>query len=279
MDLLQPRSVVDFGCGLGEWAQQFKTLGAVDVIGVDGVHVNQDDLAVSADEFIRADLTLPIDLGRRFDLAVSLEVAEHLPESSADQFVSTLAHHASAVLFSAAIPYQGGEHHVNEQWPDYWATRFASCGYKAFDVLRQQVWNNSRVEWWYAQNVMIYATGDSLDPLLEHGHTALTPSEVLSLVHPQNYERQFWTQRVLSMCLDLIKVVPAGARLLLVDDDADRRLHQLLRELRSAPTRRAIPGRLLAAAQQLLELARQQGRYEQDRDRGCLTAARHEGGG
>jgi SAM-dependent methyltransferase len=219
MDLLRPRSVVDFGCGLGEWAQQFRTLGAVEVIGIDGIHINVDDLAISADEFVPADLTLPINLGRRFDLAVSLEVAEHLPESTADQFIATLTRHAPAILFSAAIPHQGGEHHVNEQWPDYWANCFASYGFKAFDVLRHRVWNNSRVEWWYAQNIMIFATADSLDRLLEDGHFSIAPTEILPLVHPQNYTRQLWTQRVLSACLDLAKVVPAGSRLLVADDD------------------------------------------------------------
>jgi SAM-dependent methyltransferase len=219
MDLLQPKSVVDFGCGLGEWAQLFKTLGAVDVIGVDGVHVNVDDLAISAVEFVPADLTLPIDLGRQFDLAVSLEVAEHLPENAAGQFVATLTRHAPVILFSAAIPNQGGEHHINEQWPNYWAAYFASHGFKAFDVLRHRVWKNSRVEWWYAQNIMIYATADPLDRLIEDGHSAIEPTEILPLVHPQNYARQLWTQKVLSACLDLTKVVPVGSRLLLVDDD------------------------------------------------------------
>jgi SAM-dependent methyltransferase len=219
MRLLQPKTVVDFGCGMGEWASAFESCGVTDVVGVDGPHVDVKDLAISVEDSVAADLTLPIDLGRRFDLAISLEVAEHLPESTVDQFVATLTRHAPAILFSAAIPNQGGEHHVNEQWPNYWASYFASYGFKAFDVLRHRVWNDPNVEWWYAQNILIFASGDLLNRLVEKGHTAVAPSEVLPLVHPKNYARQLWKQRALFACLDLTRVVPAGSRVLFVDDN------------------------------------------------------------
>jgi 2-polyprenyl-3-methyl-5-hydroxy-6-metoxy-1,4-benzoquinol methylase len=65
-------------------------------------------------------LIQPLDLEKEFDLVVSLEVAEHLPASAADQFVNTLVKHGKKILFSAAIPGQGGQDHLNEQWPDYW---------------------------------------------------------------------------------------------------------------------------------------------------------------
>jgi SAM-dependent methyltransferase len=113
------RSVVDFGCGSGVWLAAWQRLVVDDVIGVDGEQA-RSSLKISAERFLAADLRKPIRLGRRFDLAQSLEVAEHLPPQSASVFVETLTTHAPLILFSAAVPGQGGEHHVNEQPPEYW---------------------------------------------------------------------------------------------------------------------------------------------------------------
>lgn len=219
ISLLQPDSVVDVGCGLGAWAAAFKQYGVAKVMGVDGPYMNPETLAISADEFFPADLSQPLDLGCRFDLAICLEVAEHLPEAASDQIIATLTQLAPVVLFSAAIPHQGGEDHINEQWPAYWASRFAKHDFKAVDAFRRQIWNEPKVEWWYAQNMLIFATGDALRKLLERGYSVSEPSEVLPLVHPGNYLHQAWCNRVLAMCVDLASVVPAGAWIIFVDDN------------------------------------------------------------
>src|SRR5438874_4807793 len=126
MQRVSPRSVVDFGCGLGIWLEKFVLHGVEDYVGVDGPWVPQDDLHFRQDHFVAARLDRPLRLGRRFDLAVALEVAEHLPDHRGSTFVRTIVEHAPCVLFSAAVPQQGGTDHVNEQWPDYWAELFAS---------------------------------------------------------------------------------------------------------------------------------------------------------
>src|SRR6266852_8889948 len=101
------RSVVDFGCGQGAWLSVWRSAG-VSVVGVDGPYVDPSQLLIDATAFHAADLAEPIDLGRRFDLVQSLEVAEHLSASRARRFVDTLTAHGSCVLFSAAVPGQGG---------------------------------------------------------------------------------------------------------------------------------------------------------------------------
>jgi hypothetical protein len=136
MELLSPGSVVDIGAGTGAWLAAFSAAGVQDIQGVEGGRPTGQQLLVPAECVRWHDLEQPLDLGRRFDMAVSLEVAEHLPAGQADQFVAMLTQHADAVLFSAAIPNQGGNHHINEQWPTYWATRFAEHGFGCFDVLR-----------------------------------------------------------------------------------------------------------------------------------------------
>ena len=150
-------SLLDVGAGHGAWAAAWLEAGVRDVIAIDGDYVTRDRLAVPADRFIAQDLTIPFTLGRKFDLVQSLEVAEHLPEHLADQFVGSLVGHGDVVLFSAAVPHQGGEHHVNEQPPEYWRQRFAHRGYAAYDWLRPKLRHERKVERWYRFNSVIYA--------------------------------------------------------------------------------------------------------------------------
>ncbi len=150
-------SLLDVGAGHGAWAAAWLAAGVRDVLAMDGDYVSRDRLAIPSELFIPHDLTTSFSLGRRFDLVQSLEVAEHLPEHFADRFVDDLTAHGDVILFSAAVPHQGGEHHVNEQPPEYWRRRFATHGYDAYDWLRPQLRGQRRVERWYRFNSVIYA--------------------------------------------------------------------------------------------------------------------------
>jgi SAM-dependent methyltransferase len=150
-------SLLDVGAGHGAWAAEWLGAGVADVVAVDGDYVDRTRLAMPAAHFRPHDLLHPFDLGRRFDLVQSLEVAEHLPGPAADEFVETLTRHGDVILFSAAVPHQGGEHHVNEQWPEYWRQRFARHGYAAYDWLRPQLAGARDVMPWYRFNSFIYA--------------------------------------------------------------------------------------------------------------------------
>ncbi len=152
----RPNSVLDIGCGRGSWLRAAKALWpGVEILGVDHPDTPRDVLEIT--EFEPADLTQPLALGHRFDLAISLEVAEHLDAAAAERFVANIAAHADRVLFSAAIPGQGGVAHVNEQWPDYWISRFAAHGLACHDVLRAEIWEIDTLPWWYRQNAMLFA--------------------------------------------------------------------------------------------------------------------------
>ena len=185
--LLAPTSLVDVGCGAGHWLAMASELGIGDILGVDGPWVLKMDLAIPRDKFLVHDLSKPLSLARRFHLALCLEVAEHLAPGQARSFVQSLCTAADWVLFSAAIPGQGGRHHVNEQWPSYWAALFAQCHYDCYDVVRQKLWNNPRVLWYYAQNCLLFARHGSASRLGE-------PSDPLSLVH-----RTLWSAQVAKM--------------------------------------------------------------------------------
>jgi hypothetical protein len=148
--------------------------------------VDEALLEIPARDFIRADLSAPLNLGRRFDLAISLEVAEHLPPEAAEGFVKTLTSAAPIVAFSAAVPGQTGVNHLNEQWPAYWAGLFARFGYEAIDCLRPVIWDDEEIEWWYAQNLLLFAEPAGVEAnaaLRAHSQRGTVP---LALLHPRS---------------------------------------------------------------------------------------------
>ena len=186
LNAVRPASVIDVGCGTGGWLRIFGELGVSDFAGVDGSHVPQSLLRIPASNFRRVDLsTESVPLDRTFDLAVSLEVAEHLPAHRAGSFVRTLTQLAPVVMFSAAIPGQGGTEHINEQWPDYWAALFEEQDFALVDLFRSALWDDGDVEYWYAQNAFLYVRRDHL-PALSADGTALEtgPRFPLRAVHP-----------------------------------------------------------------------------------------------
>jgi SAM-dependent methyltransferase len=184
-ELLDPRSVVDVGCGTGAFLRVFREGGVDDVLGVDGGYVDRRLLLIPEDRFQAADLGEPLRVGREFDLALCLEVADDLAPERAEPFVRSLTALAPAVLFSAAVPAQGGQCQRNEQWPDYWIALFRERGYAAFDCIREALWNRPEVEWWYAQNTILFAREEvaARRPQLR----ARSREPVLPLVHPRLY--------------------------------------------------------------------------------------------
>jgi hypothetical protein len=190
MNMFHPKSIVDVGCGGGAWLLAFQRAGVDDFLGIDSPRLEQTILGIPIDHFRAADLTKPVELGRRFDLAVSLEVAEHLSEAGAGVFVESLVTLSDRVLFSAAIPGQTGPGHVNEQWQSYWAARFERHGYGVRDAIRPLIWHDHRVAWWYRQNVLVFERGGPNEAVL------------LDVVHPTH----------LAWRLDLAKAAqPAAA--------------------------------------------------------------------
>jgi SAM-dependent methyltransferase len=177
----RPKSLLDVGCGTGTWLKAAKELvPELDIQGVDHPQADKDSsyLVIPQENFIGCDLTQALNLERQFDLVLSLEVAEHLEPQHADQFIANLVRHGNTIVFSAAIPGQGGVGHYNERFPEYWVEKFKAAGYICYDTLRPKLWLRTDIEVWYQQNIMIFSR-------LPNNYLAGLPSyRAEPLVHP-----------------------------------------------------------------------------------------------
>ncbi len=189
LEFVQPGSVVDVGCGNGTWLAEFCAAGVRDYLGIDGDYVNRSLLLIEPERFLPRDLVQPFSLERTFDLAVSVEVAEHLPATSAAGYVGSLVRLAPVILFSAAIPGQWGDDHIHLQWPEYWQQLFAAHNYQAVDCLRMRLWKNEGISVWYRQNLLFYVDRARLAefPKLAAAAKTQLPEQPLGLVHPEHY--------------------------------------------------------------------------------------------
>ncbi len=186
-----PKSVVDVGCGQGAWLAASEKLGVRDLLGLDGDWVNQDKLMSQTMQFKMVNLnrTETAQIQRRFDLAMSLEVAEHLEAESSAAFVAFLTSLSDAVLFGAAFCWQPGDGHINNRLHSFWGDLFQKNGYVAFDIFRLKFWNDRHVEPWYRQNTLLYCKENSTaERQLLTLQMQPVQGAVLDLIHPWHFE-------------------------------------------------------------------------------------------
>ena len=186
--IYRPRSVFDLGCGQGGWLAAAEALGAVKLVGVDGPWVDPAALISNGIEFSAVDLEKEFAVTEKYDLSISVEVAEHLSAGRSRPFVEALCAASDVVVFSAAIPQQGGVNHTNEQWQSFWAALFDDVGYECYDLFRPRLWRDKRVESWYRQNLFLYVR--RAHPLTHELRSLTSPKGYLDIVHPEIVRRQ-----------------------------------------------------------------------------------------
>ena len=184
--LVEVGSAVDLGCGTGTWLSVAKERGATEVLGFEGHWLRDDAVDDPAITIIRQDLEAPVRIERRFDLAISLEVAEHLGPARAESFVEDLCRASDVVLFAAAVPGAGGKGHINEQWQSYWAEKFAARGYVAVDAIRPEIWDDPAIPYWYRQDAILYLA-PAAAAKLSASITPVANLKSLDSVHPELY--------------------------------------------------------------------------------------------
>ena len=174
-------SVVDIGTGTGTWLKAAEKIGARKIKGYDGYLQDTTLLEISPTCFELHDLEKPIINASKFDLALCLEVGEHIKNECSETLVSSISNCSDNVIFSAAIPGQLGVGHINEQWPDFWISLFAANGFNCIDIIRPKIWANIKIPFWYKQNCLFFTKDESLTK------NNLPSFESFNLVHPELY--------------------------------------------------------------------------------------------
>ena len=185
--LPEVHSAIDFSCGVGTWLSVLKEKGVREIHGIDGPWVEQDLLEIPRQDFRQVNFEERVYLDKKYDLAITLEVAEHLSDKTAIPFVENLVAASDFILFSAAIPFQGGNGHINEQWPDYWADLFNESGYVALDFVRRKIWNDKQIPTWYRQNILMFVKKEQMQRVKLSGLDECDNHLPISLVHPDIY--------------------------------------------------------------------------------------------
>jgi SAM-dependent methyltransferase len=191
-----PTSILDVGCGTATWLHVARAFGVEDVFGVDGVAMEADQLLIPTDVFRVVDLRAPWNLERKFDVALCLEVAEHLDARAGGLLVEMLTAHADEIVFSAACPGQPGQHHINCQWPVYWQEVFNRVGFTCSDAIRWKIWDDHTIDVWYRQNMFV-ATRDARAGREERLRAVIHPDFLPHLVFAE--AASVATQRVKSV--------------------------------------------------------------------------------
>jgi len=193
----KPQEVIDVGCGQGGWLAIAESLGAKGLKGLDGKWVKKDTLLSKNIDFVEVNFEeanleeanleeVLLKLDKKYDLCMSLEVAEHVSQKNAEKFIDFLCETSDIVLFSAAIKEQGGVNHINEQWQPYWIDLFKSNHYKCIDCFRGEIWNNPLVKWWYRQNIFLFVGPDN--SVIDLEALKILEKSIVNCAHPENYE-------------------------------------------------------------------------------------------
>lgn len=188
--LLSIDSVLDLGCGIGTWMQAALVKPEREVLGIEIEEFAPEQLLVAPQTIINATLDREIELHRRFDLVLCLETAEHVAPECAANLVSNCVRHSDVVLFSAAIPGQGGLHHVNEQPPEYWQELFDKYDYEVIDIIRPLIWCDTEIPAWYRQNMLLFVNRRACSTL-EHLRREVSQTAIpLHRAHPDLFQWQ-----------------------------------------------------------------------------------------
>lgn len=211
-----PKSVLDIGCGLGTWLSIFEQ-NKCEIFGIDGDYVKQKDLVIDQNRFLAYNLNTPFNLKKKFDLAISLEVAEHIYPKNAKIFIDSVCLHSDIVLFSAAVPGQEGTMHYNEQYNEYWIDLFSQNDYQCIDFLRHKIWNYNKISWWYRQNILIFIKKTEISNFQYDMITKEKTNYLNTYIHPTLFKYKSHKadklEKILNNPIEILKYYLKGKKL------------------------------------------------------------------
>lgn len=184
-------SAIDIGGGTGAWLKALQDLNNARILTVDNSKYDRKGI-IEESEFFECDITT-MDINKiintygRFNIAITIETAEHIDEKYADKFVDNLCCVSDVIMFSAAIKFQGGNGHVNEQRQSYWAEMFKKRNYYPIDCIRSHFWYDVDIHYHYKENCILYVKDYLVEEYKKIFADSLMPMDV---VHPEMFEKK-----------------------------------------------------------------------------------------
>jgi len=178
-------SIIDFGCGVGTWCSAAQNLSINNIMGVDQNLYDSSYMLIPNKNYLQRDLQKSVSLDMKMDLVISVEVGEHIESRYSHVFINTLCQHGDIILFSAALPYQGGTGHINEKPCSYWRDIFSDLDYIAIDCIRGVFWEDDDVEVWYKNNTILYVRDGLQFDILNK----ISSSYPIDIIHPDMLQR------------------------------------------------------------------------------------------
>lgn len=161
--------LVVHNCGTGKWLAEFEKLGATDLVGIEPLPEVEGlfrEVGPKKYQFIAADATQLLRLGRTFDLVICLEVIEHVIPEGTDALVENITSYAPHIIFSGAGPEtvdtptmrEGKEifQHINARPEREYADMLLKRGFCQWLELSKEMVRLSTNPW-YQQNIRFYA--------------------------------------------------------------------------------------------------------------------------
>lgn len=202
-DIYKPDSVIDVGCGTGTWLSVCQQKGIQDIQGIEGPWLPKNIVEIEYEKIFIQNIEDKVKSEKKYDLSISLEVAEHLTPDRAQSFIKDICDISPVILFSAAIPGQGGLGHINEQWPSYWHKIFNEIGYVGFDLIRPRIWNDVEIRPFYRQNIFIFVDADSdIYKSFDKYKNIISP---IDIVHPSIFAQHHLRRMGLKKSISRVK--------------------------------------------------------------------------
>jgi hypothetical protein len=191
-----PSSIIDVGAGIGAWSSVSKELGVSEVVCLEGNWIENVETLVPRNNYKILDLNQPFSDSTDYELVICIEVAEHLDKERARGFISDITKLSNTILFSAAVPGQGGTDHRNEAKLSYWSELFKENGFYLYDKIRPEIWNLETIAPWYRQNLVIFSKLDKIN--------LADSKSVIDIIHPSMFESMSISN---FSSVDLLKIV------------------------------------------------------------------------
>ena len=171
--VIKINSIIDFGAGTGAWLHAAKSLGIDKLFGIEK-HYQID---IKGAKILKQNVFDKVDF--RADIAVSVEVGEHILPEKSSTFIDVITSSSDIVIFGAANTHQSGDAHINCREVGFWKNLFKNRGFKLVDLFRQQFWNCRKINKAYVQNIFLYVKRES------KYSSAFSSIPLLDIPHPE----------------------------------------------------------------------------------------------